>query len=678
MDNQNTQSGGKRVGGGGAALHVVVFPWLAMGHIIPFFRFSTLIAQKGHTVAFVSTPRNLSRLPRIPSHLSSLINLVSLPLPRLPNLPKDAESSADVPFHKQQLLKTAFDMLQPLLTAFLESSRPDWVIYDYTPHWLPATAARLGISRAFFCCFNAACMSYIGPPSLLVSGKDGRTKAEDFTVVPKWVPFESDMAYRLHEIAKWVERSSEDESVTPDTVRFGFTIEESDVVFIRSSEELEPEWLNLMRQLYRENTQSGHRSISMDNQNTQTALHVVVFPWLAMGHLIPFFHLSTLIAQKGHTVSFVSTPRNLSRLRKIPSHLSSLVNLVSFPLPRLPNLPNDAESSTDVPFHKQQLLKTAFDMLQTPLTAFLESSRPDWVIYDYAPHWLPAIAARLGVSHAFFCCVNAACLAYLGPPSVLISGQDGRTKAEDFTVVPKWVPFESDLAYRLHEIAKWVQASSGNESGTQDTVRFGVAIKESDVVFVRSSDEFEPEWLNLVRELYREVKVKPVVPVGFLPPNIEEEASEYDETWGGIKGWFDKQRVNSSGGTHRVGSRVGDVRGTLLLGVEKPARVDSISVGDASSRVCGTSQGSRCGLNARLGNGRGLGVEIPRNERDGSFTRDSVAEFVRLAVVDDSGESLRTRAKEMKDLFRDRNKNNRIVDEFICFLEENRPPRVTE
>ncbi|TQD82078.1 hypothetical protein C1H46_032356 [Malus baccata] len=456
----------------------------------------------------------------------------------------------------------------------------------------------------------------------------------------------------------------------------------------------------------------------MDNQNTQSGgqggggggavLHVVVFPWLAMGHLIPFFHLSTLIAQKGHTVSFVSTPRNLSRLPKIPSHLSSLVNLVSFPLPRLPNLPNDAESSTDVPFHKQQLLKTAFDMLQTPLTAFLESSRPDWVIYDYAPHWLPAIAARLGVAHALFFCVNAACLAYLGPPSVLISGQDGRTKAEDFTVVPKWVPFESDMAYRLHEVEKWVQASSGNESGTPDT-------------------------------LYREVKVKPVVPVGFLPPNIEEEASESDETWGGIKGWLDKQRVNSvvyiALGTEATLSQ--DELTELALGLElsgvpffwvlrnPPESTQSVSemlppgflervkgrgvvdlgwapqvrilshdsVGGFlthcgwNSMIEGLMFGrvlmffpmvNDQGLNARLGNGKGLGVEIPRNERDGSFTRDSVAEFVRLAMVDDSGESMRIRAKEMKDLFGDRNKNNRIVGEFICFLEENRPPRCPE
>ena len=43
------------------------------------------------------------------------------------------------------------------------------------------------------------------------------------------------------------------------------------------------------------------------------------------------------------------------------------------------------------------------------------------------------------------------------------------------------------------------------------------------------------------------------------------------------------------------------------------------------------------GLNARLLIKKGLGVEIPRNKRDGSFTTESVADSVRFAVVDDSG-----------------------------------------
>ncbi|XP_062028292.1 UDP-glycosyltransferase 91C1 [Rosa rugosa] len=457
-------------------------------------------------------------------------------------------------------------------------------------------------------------------------------------------------------------------------------------------------------------------------------LHFVVFPWLAMGHLIPFFHLSKLIAQNGHRVSFISTPRNLLRLPKIPSHspLSPLITLVPLPLPHVENLPDDAESSADVPYNKQQLLKKAYDLLELPLANFLESSAPDWVVYDYASHWLPPLAAKLGVPRAFFCCFNAACMAFVGPPSLLIDGQDSRTKAEDFTVVPPWIPFKSDMSFRYHEVAKYVHA---NESGTPDTVRFGIAIRGSDVVLMRSSDEFEPEWFELLRELYG--RSKPVLPVGFLPPLVEEKPTR-------VKDWLDKQRVNSvvyvALGTEATLSQ--EELTELALGLElsglpffwvlrdSPESTQSVSemlpngfvervkdrgmvhfgwapqvgilnhdsVGGFlthcgwNSMIEGLGFGrvlilfpmlNDQGLNARLVNGKGLGVEIPRNELDGSYTRDSVAEFVRLAMVDDSGELLRRRVKEMKGMFGDRNRNNRLENEFICFLEKNRPNKLT-
>ncbi|CAK9172431.1 unnamed protein product, partial [Ilex paraguariensis] len=47
---------------------------------------------------------------------------------------------------------------------------------------------------------------------------------------------------------------------------------------------------------------------------SKSKLHVVMFPWLAFGHMISFLDLFKFIAQKGHKVSFISTPRNIKRL----------------------------------------------------------------------------------------------------------------------------------------------------------------------------------------------------------------------------------------------------------------------------------------------------------------------------------------------------------------------------
>ncbi|MFS8009968.1 putative soyasaponin III rhamnosyltransferase [Helianthus anomalus] len=77
-------------------LHVVMFPWLAFGHIIPFLELSKFIAQNGYNVSFLSTTRNIQRLPTLASHLSPLISLVKLTFPRIQELPHNAEATMDI------------------------------------------------------------------------------------------------------------------------------------------------------------------------------------------------------------------------------------------------------------------------------------------------------------------------------------------------------------------------------------------------------------------------------------------------------------------------------------------------------------------------------------------------------------------------------------------------------
>ena len=95
-------------------------------------------------------------------------------------------------------------------------------------------------------------------------------------------------------------------------------------------------------------------------------VHVVMLPWSAFGHLIPFFQLSIALAKSGIHVSFVSTPRNIQRLPKVPPSLATLITLVEFSLPKLDNdlLPEGSEATVDVPVDKVEYLKLAYDRLQ--------------------------------------------------------------------------------------------------------------------------------------------------------------------------------------------------------------------------------------------------------------------------------------------------------------------------
>ncbi|CAN1151378.1 UDP-glycosyltransferase 91C1, partial [Linum perenne] len=79
------------------------------------------------------------------------------------------------------------------------------------------------------------------------------------------------------------------------------------------------------------------------------------------------------------------------------------------------------------------------------------------------------------------------------------------------------------------------------------------------------------------------------------------------------------------------------------------------------------------GLNARLLEGKKLGMEIPREKRDGSFTSEAVAATVTAAVVGDSGAPTRAAVKAAADgMFGDRKKNGEMVDVLVRYLEDNK------
>ncbi|KAH0910625.1 hypothetical protein HID58_033946 [Brassica napus] len=407
------------------------------------------------------------------------------------------------------------------------------------------------------------------------------------------------------------------------------------------------------------------RQAKMEKKEDET-LHVAMFPWLAMGHLLPFLNISKLLAQKGHKVSFISTPRNIERLPKLPPNLSSSITFVSLPLPPIPNLPPSSESSMDVPYINQQSLKSAFDLLQLPVTEFLRRSSPDWIVYDYTSHWLPPVATELGIKKAFFSLFNASALCFMGPPS-------------------------------------YVEKTEEDVTGISDSVRFGYSIGESDAVFVRSCPEFEPEWFVLLRDLYQ----KPVFPTGFLPPPVSEDhEDDGDATWARIKDlpreelaelalglekskvpffWALRNEPTRSeplipdGFEERVGGRgmvhVGWVPQVKILSHESVGGFlthcgwNSVVEGLGFGRVpIFLPVLNEQGLNTRLLRGKGIGVEIPRNERDGTFCSDSVADSVRLAMIDDAGELKRTKAKMMKGLFGNRDENILYVDELIDYM----------
>ncbi|KAF9674552.1 hypothetical protein SADUNF_Sadunf10G0138900 [Salix dunnii] len=458
----------------------------------------------------------------------------------------------------------------------------------------------------------------------------------------------------------------------------------------------------------------------------QGELHIAMFPWLAFGHMIPYLELAKQIAQRGHKISFLSTPRNIHRLPPLPPNLTPRINLVSLPLPHVENLPHNAEATADLPHDKIPYLKIAFDGLQDSLFHFLQSSSPDWIIFDFAPYWLPEIATKLGISGVYFSILSAWTITFFGPSySAILNGDDPRTEPHHFTVPPKWVTFPSKVAFRIHEAKRFLDHIEMNSSGVTDIFRSGSVLAGCDVIALRSCLELEADFLRLVEDLH----CKPVIPVGLLPPSAQFSEGGVEEEWVTISEWLDKQAqgsvvyiafgseltMNHSEITElalglelsglpffwALRNRDGSVR--LPDGFEERVRGRGVvwtswapqlrimaheSVGfflthcGYSSVIEALSFGLALimlpyaidqGLIARVFEEKKVGIEVPRDEEDGSFTRNSVAESLRVVNDDKEGPAYRENAKQqMMTLFGDQKISDRCIDQFVGFLGRNR------
>ena len=79
------------------------------------------------------------------------------------------------------------------------------------------------------------------------------------------------------------------------------------------------------------------------------------------------------------------------------------------------------------------------------------------------------------------------------------------------------------------------------------------------------------------------------------------------------------------------------------------------------------------GLNARVMEEKKVGIEILRNNNDGSFTKHSVAQSLKVVFEDIVGKIYRNEAKKLSRMVSDKNLQHQYIDKFEKYLNNNRP-----
>ncbi|KAI4998447.1 hypothetical protein ZWY2020_053789 [Hordeum vulgare] len=449
------------------------------------------------------------------------------------------------------------------------------------------------------------------------------------------------------------------------------------------------------------------------SESESLPLHVVIFPWLAMGHLLPCLELAERLAARGHRVSFVSTPRNLARLPPVRPALAPLVDLVALPLPRVAGLPDGAEATSDVPPDKFHLHRAAFDGLAAPFAAFLDAAcargrRPDWVVADFVHHWVAAAAHEREVPCAMLLPCAAGVAALAGPPP--------ESRAEERHAVCR----SMDAAPRFEAELTTQEFAAEDASGASIMGRFFMTLKRSKFIALRSCPELEPDAFPLLASLHG----KPAVPLGLLPPRPDGARSAEDDA---IIQWLDAQPGKSvvyvalgseaalraellrelAHGLELSGRRflwalrkpVGADRESILpdgfmertgeRGLVAARWVPQVSIlahGAVGAFLTHCGWGSVVeglqfgrplimlpiagdqGPNARFMEERKVGVLVPRDEKDGSFSRDGVAGAIGAVVVEEGGRVFAANAKKMQAVVSSMECNERCIDLFIWHL----------
>ncbi|XP_034708805.1 putative UDP-rhamnose:rhamnosyltransferase 1 [Vitis riparia] len=235
-------------------MHVVMAPWLAFGHMIPHLQLAIALAEAGIHVSFISTPRNIQRLPKLSPTLLPLINLVALPLPAVLGWPEGCEATVDLPFEKIKYLKIAYALLKQPLKRFLEGASPDWMIVDLPVDWAAEAARECGVPLLAFTMFTSASNVFFRPPEYLTGDGQRRVRPspESMTTPPEWVTFPSLVAYREFE-ARGAHPGfyGDNSSGTTDADRIATTLSACDAVAIRSCREFEGEYLSIYQKMLR-------------------------------------------------------------------------------------------------------------------------------------------------------------------------------------------------------------------------------------------------------------------------------------------------------------------------------------------------------------------------------------------------------------------------------------------
>ncbi|WOG87940.1 hypothetical protein DCAR_0207173 [Daucus carota subsp. sativus] len=438
----------------------------------------------------------------------------------------------------------------------------------------------------------------------------------------------------------------------------------------------------------------------MATRNTAN-LSVLMLPWLAHGHISPYLDLAKKLSTRNFNIFLCSTPINLESVKnKVTGKWSESIQLVELNLPPSPDLPPHYHTTNGLPPHLMVSLETAFADSSPNFLTIFESVKPDMLIYDYNQSWaadialsnnIPAVQFLLSSAifisltrHMLYCDSS---VTYPFPISIhkyftekmqariksspddakYIDRARGASKKSRVILLRtfreiegKYVDYISNLSQKKTIPVGSLVQESLQETGDDctETIQFLNKKDESSVVFVSFGSEYfltkeeiqevayglELSKLNfiwVIRFPFGEnTKLEEALPIGFL--------DQVGDRGLVVEGWAPQARILRHSSTGGFISHCGwsSIMESMMFGVPviaMPMHIDQP-------------------FNTVVVKEVGVGQEVERDE-DGRFKREEIAKVIRNVVIEKSGETVRRKAKEMREMIRE--KGEKEIDEVV-------------
>ncbi|CAN4114369.1 unnamed protein product [Withania somnifera] len=438
-------------------------------------------------------------------------------------------------------------------------------------------------------------------------------------------------------------------------------------------------------------------------------LRVVMFPWLAHGHISSFLELAKALAKRNFTTYLFTTHANLAFFKQTLSlEEFRRVKLMEIMLPYLPQLPSHFHTTNGLPPHLLNTLKKAFLKGKPDFYTILDNFRPDLIIYDFLLPCVPLMASTLNFPAVMFLTNGAASNSYHyhvrdnNPttdypfPEIFFRNHEHRKNKKVFDSLENDGIDEKNGIRRCFERSKeiiLIHSFRELEGKYIDYLSYLFNKKFLAVgPLVRAFDQTDDgqryvdkiiEWLN-EKEKCSTIFVSFGSECYLSKEEIEElalglELSMLNFIWVirfPIGDTMDIPEVLTEGFVERTWDR-----GVILEDWAPQGRIlEHSSIGGFVSH-CGWNsvmEALKYGvpiiampmqnehpLSTRLlVNEVGVGLEIQRDE-EGNIHKEEVAKTVRQVMLDKSGENVRNKAKEFSEIMRENDIINGVVEQLI-------------